>query len=654
MLYTMIIFVILFTKTKMVMKKIYLSLLFVVSISFSIMAQIIVDENFDTLNTGQGIALQFGAPWTTWSNAPGSAEDANVSSDFAFSGSNSLKIVTNNDCVLDFGDKTSGRFLVTFKMYVVSGNVGYFNFLSTFAGSSSEWATQVYFNTNGSGSIDADGANSGTFTFSHDTWMTMNFIFDLDDDFATFYLDGTEVKSWKYSNGTFGTGELKLDAMNIFGWNGTGTQTSLFYVDDIHAEQLSGVPGDPPTNLLATGNGSDMDLTWDVPAGSPDAYAISRNGSVLLSNHPTNSYTDTGLYPANFNYLTRARYGQLGYSHASNEVQGTVASTGKKCLFEEFTTEACQYCPAATLVIEDFLSTGVDAVMVAHHAGFGTDFMTTSEDTELLEMYNESTYAPAGMVDRFYNGLDNDGDGTPEPGPVYHAARIPTTAPARLAMAPEVTVDINGVYDMALNKMEVTVSGEFLTDVTASDLRVVVYITENNIPSVSQAGATSAWVHQHVFRDAISGTYGDAGIITASTTGSTYSGTFNYTWNPSWVTSELNIVAFVANYNAGNVNDRTVINANEVQLTNFIVSNENITLENEIGVYPNPTHNYIRVTNADNAVVEVFNMLGEKVLTNTVVDRLGIVNLISLENGTYFVKIHANNQVVTKTIVLTK
>ena len=58
-------------------------------LSVSSFSQIFLD-NFDSYTAGMKLCPQSGGQWTTWSNAPGGAEDVNVTNADASSPSNSL------------------------------------------------------------------------------------------------------------------------------------------------------------------------------------------------------------------------------------------------------------------------------------------------------------------------------------------------------------------------------------------------------------------------------------------------------------------------------------------------------------------------------------------------------------------------------------
>lgn len=211
-----------------------------VAISFAGIAQI--TEDFEGYNAGEQLVSQAVGQgieyWTTWSETPGSTEDPIVSSDVAFSGTNSVLIEGTNDCVLLLGDQTQGAFNLEMNVYVPNGFFGYFNVLQAFAGTSSEWGMQAFFDAGGVGSVDAGGEGAGAFTYNYDTWMTVKIFVDLDADFAEMFIDGTSIVTWVWSSGSFGTGTLnQLGAMNFYAWADNGTPK--IYFDDINVSAVT-------------------------------------------------------------------------------------------------------------------------------------------------------------------------------------------------------------------------------------------------------------------------------------------------------------------------------------------------------------------------------------------------------------------------------
>jgi hypothetical protein len=80
-----------------------------------------------------------------------------------------------------------------------------------------------------------------------------------------------------------------------------------------------------------------------------------------------------------------------------------------------------------------------------------------------------------------------------------------------------------------------------------------------------------------------------------------------------------------------------------------------ISNNNTISIFPNPTSGILNVTSTEaSSSIEVINVIGEKVYSNTLVKGNNSIDLSGLSNGAYFVKINSNNQITTKKVVLSK
>ena len=242
------------------MKKVLL-LMVCALMGFALNAQ--VSDDFSDYNIGGKIAQQAQAMgrnyWTTWSNAPGGAEDAIV--DEAPDGKQAGHFVGGGsiDQVLLLGGapgipncKTSGVWELTFKMWIPTGKAGYFNIQSkspvNYPGTNNnEWACQFYIGSNstsggaspvltpGVGAMDCGGTSAAEFTFQHDVWTDIKLIMDLNVDYAEMLVNGNFVYAWQYTEGCFGSdspngGCIKqIDAVNIY----PGENFSDFYMTDI-------------------------------------------------------------------------------------------------------------------------------------------------------------------------------------------------------------------------------------------------------------------------------------------------------------------------------------------------------------------------------------------------------------------------------------
>ena len=71
-------------------------------------------------------------------------------------------------------------------------------------------------------------------------------------------------------------------------------------------------------------------------------------------------------------------------------------------------------------------------------------------------------------------------------------------------------------------------------------------------------------------------------------------------------------------------------------------------------IYPNPASNVITVSNAEGASVEVFNLLGQVMTIKRSIDINEVIDLTTLSNGTYLVKITKGSQTATQKLVVLK
>ena len=217
--------------------------------------EVIVDDDFEAYTVGNKIAVEAQAAgnnwWTTWNNNPGSSEDGVV----AMQGdTKSGHLTYNNDQILLLGDAESAMYSCSFDMFVPTGKNGYNNILHVFAGSGSEWAVEVNYNTSSGTYIEAAGVSTD-FTCPINEWFNVRFDIDLDNDLATFFVNDEEIVSWQYSLKTDGSqGVRKLAAMDFF--PPTNASTSEFYIDNVYVVKIGGASAPhfafTPTNVNET------------------------------------------------------------------------------------------------------------------------------------------------------------------------------------------------------------------------------------------------------------------------------------------------------------------------------------------------------------------------------------------------------------------
>lgn len=239
-----------------------------------------INEDFSDYTVGGKIGQQaqdMGRDyWTTWTGTVGGAEDGVVGE---LDGSNVAQFTYGNDQVLRLGRKTTGLWELNMKMYIPTDQTAYFNILADFAGTSSTWAIQVYFdktgNTPGAGTLDANGGDAASFTFGYNVWIPIKLKMDLDNDTAEIHINNVLVHSWRYTAGTFGDGCARIiDALDIYP---SLAGKSNFYVDDI---VFSGTDDASPVMSVNT-TSIQKQILLEEPAIITETITINNTGTSM-------------------------------------------------------------------------------------------------------------------------------------------------------------------------------------------------------------------------------------------------------------------------------------------------------------------------------------------------------------------------------------
>ena len=197
-------------------------------------------DNFDELTVGGYVADQLGGLWTTWSGAPGTAEDALVSDLYSVSPANSILVEGTTDLVRMFGDEnfTSGTYIFTNDIYIPTGTTGYWN-LQKDVIIGTEWGFQIMYEDDMTMVIDAGAAAAAVIPYAYDTWYHNEIIVDLDNDWCDFYIDGVLIIGYQWTLGTFGTaGANTLGSCNFYANPGAGGTPPGAHFDDICFEEV--------------------------------------------------------------------------------------------------------------------------------------------------------------------------------------------------------------------------------------------------------------------------------------------------------------------------------------------------------------------------------------------------------------------------------
>lgn len=230
---------------------------FIDDVTYQVMPTVLLLEDMEPYNVDSYLAVNNPTWFTTWSNNPGSGEDAIIKDTYSHSTSKSALIDEtggSTDLILKLGNKTTGKYELSWWNYVETGKYGYYNMQHTEA-PGTEWAFDVFFLANGNGELYAGSSTAITFTYPKDTWFQVKHLIDLDADNIKLYVNDVLVNEWPISYQNSSTAGLKqLGGIDFYAGGLTGGSPT-YYLDDVYFAQL-GAPSDPiievnPTSMAA-------------------------------------------------------------------------------------------------------------------------------------------------------------------------------------------------------------------------------------------------------------------------------------------------------------------------------------------------------------------------------------------------------------------
>ena len=582
----------------------------------------IFEDNFDSYSSGQQLAQQAGLPWTTWSANPGSSEDPFVSDEQSETAPNSVKIVAGNDNVLLLGDSVSGRYKISFEIYVPNGKLGYYNILQVFDGGDSQWGTQVFFDLGGQGHIDAGAESAATFDFDYDTWITVENYVDLDNDWAEVFINGEYLIGWQWTLGTFGTtvGPLQLGAVNFFAWDGTSDGTPEFYFDNLVFEES--ILGDAPQNLNAEVSGMEVTLTWDAPAtGDVFTYYTFRNNE-LLGIDPEMTFVDNLELPGTYNYTVKAYYEETGLSASAGPVEVIIdGGTDRNVVLVEIGTGTeCPYCPGAAMGADELVENGHEVAVIEYHSYSGGDPYNTPEAAERTGYYGINAY-PTAMFDGGNAIVGGSHTQSSYPG-YYPIVDNRILEPSWF----ELDLDVSVASDET--DFNVTITGTKIYDYDGTNMTIHLALTESEIAYNWQGMNKLNFVCRAMYPSSTG---------TPTTFNLDEPVVLNMPISVPYEIEHCELIAFIQD-----VDTKEVMQTAKVNLGDIVGLNE--FGEKYTKVYPNPASNKVTIESASTIKhVVIYDLNGRKVYSVALDQNKVDLNIESLNKGVYMIKLETEN-----------
>lgn len=565
------------------MKKcVFFLMLMFAAISFSVAQTVVFSDNFDSYTAGSHLAASNSA-WTTWSNAPGTAEDGAISTTVAASQPNSLYITGSNDQVYPFGNYTTGHYTVAFNYYVPSsGNGAYFNVQHVLL---TEWAFECYFYNNGSGYVEAAGANSN-FTFTTNTWFPVLFDINLDADSMYIYINNNLIYSnpFHYQSGnTAGTNQLA--GINFYAGapdNASGT----YYVDDFIVTEVSAAD----VGHIAITPTEDIHSTVSLGQSETKTFTLTNPGTAPINYRVVATYDITNP--------NTASTGATNLAYCSGWVEENAVgftSGGQYDLAVCFPAEQLQNHIGKTLnSVDVFLCNGLNAAAV-----------------RVFDMGNISANGPGEII--------------------YEQTFVPDSGWNHIVLTNPVVIDGGDLWFGVWLDQPVSVYPIFHDGAAA-----------NEYSNWYRNGVGWKQFTDFYYNLCITGSIDGTPItpwMNISPTVGTLSPTAPVTVNAAIAPN--NTIALGTHTGAIHFFSTDFDNPEEV----VNVTLEYITVgvdefnQIEISIYPNPATEYINIESAQASNVEIFNMSGQMVYSTTFSDNHLTVSTGNLTAGTYVVKV---------------
>lgn len=248
---------------------------------------------------------------------------------------------------------------------------------------------------------------------------------------------------------------------------------------------------------------------------------------------------------------------------AEGELEVSATQYPRNVVVEEFTTEKCPQCPGGAKVLTSALAK-VDETRTftaCHHAGYYTDWLTKSWDTDIVDLMfgNQGQFAPGIMFNRTSDNLPK---GQNTLGNVTSVNALGASA-----IAAFINNELDGLADAALtvdvalsedgNTANVTVNGECNESYDTESSLLTLYLTEDNIKAKSQSGARGTFYHNHVIRYANS-SWGEQ----VEWDNQKFTKTFSVPLTSTWAKDKMKVVAFLSKHNKKNYKDCKIANSN--------------------------------------------------------------------------------------------
>jgi hypothetical protein len=674
-------------------RKITTAALLSIFLASGAMAQTFSDD-FEAYSAGDYIGAN-SADWTTWSGTTGGTEDAQVVTNNANGGSNSIYFSTTvenggpQDVVLPFGGiHNTGMFTFETWMNVESGKGAYFNFQGT-GSLGAEYAIDCQLTEAGDLTLSSGGLNRSTASFSHDTWFKINITADLNTNSWELLIDDV-------SQGTFTNATYQVASLDLFPVNNSNNSAG-FWIDDISYNHTVYTPtalNASVVNLMIPGAiaGTDQTPTIEVRnLGTTNVTSfdieVLYDGATITKSVTGENIAQNGILSVDMDDMITLAGGIntatatisninggaddfAGDNVKSLDINAIVPALGKMVVGEEATGTWCGWCPRGAVALDNMEENYHDYFIgIAVHNG----------DPMTHDVYDAGigTYIggyPSGLVDR-------QGDIDPGDFEGHFLDRI---------ISPTVVTLVAGAeYNATNDSLKVSITSTFIDDATGN-YKMALVITEDGLTgtasdwnqsnyysgggsgdmggyeSLANPVPAAQMVYDHVARTISPSFAGYPNVFPASVTnGEVFTRTFLIPIDSEWDLNEISVVGMVMSP------DGLIENATKATLTDAIVTGYTDGLnivglekfespETAVNLYPNPANDQTTMTISSESKeainISIVDMDGKVVYTSKVAANNGTTQVVlstkNFAHGIYNVKVEQGQSLAVRKLVV--
>lgn len=466
----------------------------------------------------------------------------------------------------------------------------------------------------------------------------------------------------------------------VYSFSSSNYDYDLSVVAEINLDEVMTVSSVTNLDITVQNTGMQLVSSFDLNYSINGGITQTENISTGLNSGNSNTYSHSIAFNPlnagqdyNFKIWTDNINGNNDELNCNDTLSKSIwvnlgVSGTKKVLLEEFTTEPCGYCPDGTLTVVDITDAYPYVIAVGHHAGFNTDFLTTTFHSDYAD--DMTSGAPKAAIDRY----DFTKDGSKVA--ISRSNNGWSDAVVELHNYPTpVNISIDNIVYNSTNSIDAEVNVSFVDYAKPGNISLTLWVVEDSIDPQNQinyyssqsssggAGGAShpcynlpynitaaeahLYQHRHTTKQIETASWGDAIGNTNPAPGDTYQKTFNNISLNGMDPGQIYLVAAIS-YDDIDITKRLVLNSTKIQVEEMVSSVNNHELSHQINIFPNPIREigYVEfyVAKHDDVDINIYNIVGESVMPKTTKQYVAgnhvvAINSLNLSSGTYFVEI---------------